>query len=109
VPVDAYSHRLVVSRKLYDNAVSTRFSDHLAPLAPGPVLRLSPSDFERVGVASGGQLQVTSERGSVVVAVDSDPAVPDGVALLAANQADVAAEDLIDLDARLTKVRIETL
>ncbi len=109
VPVDAYSHRLVVSRKLYDDAVSTRYSDHLAPLAPGAVLRLSPYDFERVGIAAGGQLHVTSDRGSVVVAVDSDAAVPDGVALLAANQADVAAEDLIDLGARLTKVRIETL
>ncbi|MEO1061468.1 MAG: NADH-quinone oxidoreductase subunit NuoG [Actinomycetota bacterium] len=109
VPVDAYSLRLVVARKLYDDAVSTRYSDHLAPLAPGAVLRLSPYDFDRVGVGSGGQLQVTSDRGTVVLTVGADPAVPDGVALLAANQSDVAAEDLIELGARLTKVRVETL
>ncbi|MEM9710883.1 MAG: NADH-quinone oxidoreductase subunit NuoG [Actinomycetota bacterium] len=109
VPVDAYSHRLVVDHKLYDQAISTRFSDHLAQLAPGAALRLSPYDFERIGVAGGTGLQVTSDRGSIVVPVERDAAVPDGVAVLAARQSDVAAEDLIDLGARLTKVRIETL
>lgn len=109
VPVDAYSFRLVVARKLYDEAVATRHSAHLRPLAPGATLRLSPGDFERIGVEAGGQLQVTAEAATAVVGVLPDHAVPDGVAVLAANQPDLAATDLVELGARLTKIRVETL
>ncbi|MEM9034188.1 MAG: NADH-quinone oxidoreductase subunit NuoG [Actinomycetota bacterium] len=109
VPVDAYSFRLVVARKLYDDAVSTRYSAHLRPLAVGAALRLSPTDFERIGVEPGGQLQVTAEENTAVLGVVPDTTVPDGVAVLAANQPDLAGADLVELGARLTKIRVETL
>ena len=51
--VDAYSLRLVATRKLYDPARSCQHSPSLAGLAPGAVLRLNPADFDRLGVAAG--------------------------------------------------------
>ena len=53
-PIDernSYDYRLVVSRKLYDNAVFTLKSLSLAPLATGSQLHLHPLDIERVGSA----------------------------------------------------------
>src|SRR5690606_5255819 len=69
---DAYSLRLVVARKLYDRGTLVRSSPSLAELAEPATLRLNPQDFERLGVAAGADVRITSPRGNVTV-----PTVPD--------------------------------
>ncbi|HET6665331.1 MAG TPA: NADH-quinone oxidoreductase subunit NuoG, partial [Acidimicrobiales bacterium] len=85
--LDAYSLRLVVSRKLYDRGTLVQQSPSLADLAERATLRLHPQDFDRLGIVSGDDVRVTSSRGHVTVSTRPDAAVPRGVAVLDANKA----------------------
>jgi NADH-quinone oxidoreductase subunit G len=105
--LDAYSLRLVVSRKLYDRGTLIRSSPSLADLAEPATLRLNPSDFDRLGVAVGDDVRVTSNRGNVTVPTLPEPGVPRGIALIHANQAGGRANVLIDGNAPVTDVRVE--
>ncbi|MGQ0805203.1 MAG: NADH-quinone oxidoreductase subunit NuoG [Actinomycetota bacterium] len=106
---DAYALRLVVGRSLYDAGRVTSESPSLAPLAPGQMLLVHPKDFDRVGVAPGGRVRVTSARGSVQLPLHPDRSTPEGVAFLSFNQPGEGAADLIDVSAPVTDIRIETL
>ncbi|MHB8467742.1 MAG: NADH-quinone oxidoreductase subunit NuoG [Acidimicrobiales bacterium] len=106
--LDAYSLRLVSGRGLYDQAVSLSRSPHLAPLAAAPLLRINPSELERLGVAPGGAVRVTSARTSVILSVAAEPGLPRGSASLVFNSAGTGAADLIDASAAVTEVRVET-
>jgi NADH-quinone oxidoreductase subunit G len=105
--LDAYSLRLVVSRKLYDWGTLVRQSPSLAGLAERATLRLHPQDFDRLGIVPGDDVRVTSSRGHVTVATRPDAAVPRGVAVLDANKAGGRANVLIDANAPVTDVRVE--
>ncbi|MFO7281563.1 MAG: molybdopterin-dependent oxidoreductase, partial [Thermoanaerobacterales bacterium] len=104
---DAYSLRLVVARKLYDRGTLVRSSPSLAELAEPATLRLNPQDFERLGVAAGDDVRITSPRGNVTVPTVPDAGVPKGIALVHANLAGGRANVLIDGQSPVTDVRIE--
>jgi anaerobic selenocysteine-containing dehydrogenase len=99
----------VAGRKLYDAGRVSADSPSLAPLAPGTTLVVHPADRDRIGVAEGDEVQVTSSRGSVTLPVRADPGIPRGVAFLAFNQPGPGAGDLIDATAAVTDVRVETI
>jgi NADH-quinone oxidoreductase subunit G len=105
--LDAYSLRLVVRRKLYDRGTLVQHSPSLAGLAERATLRLHPHDFDRLGIVPGDDVRVTSSRGHVTVAVQPDPAVSRGVAVLDANKAGGRANVLIDANTPVTDVRVE--
>jgi NADH-quinone oxidoreductase subunit G len=105
--VDAYSLRLVVTRKLYDRGTLVRSSPALADLAEPATLRLNPHDFDQLGVAGGDDVRVTSNRGNVTVPTLPDAAVPRGIAHLYFNLAGGRANVLIDGNAPVTDVRVE--
>ncbi len=105
--VDAYSLRLVVTRKLYDRGTLVANSPSLTELAEHATLRLHPYDFDRLGVAAGDDVRVTSNRGNVSVPTVPHPGVPRGIAHLHANKAGGRANMLIDGNAPVTDVRVE--
>jgi len=106
---NAFNHRLVVARKLYDGGVAVQTSPSLAGLAPGARLRLHPLDAGALGVVAGTAVRVTSPRTSLSLEVEPDAGVPRGVAVVAANQPGVAVADLLDLSAPVTDLRVETI
>jgi NADH-quinone oxidoreductase subunit G len=108
-PLDRYSLRLVSGRRLYDNGTSVHHSSSLAPLAPGPRLRVNPADLQPLGVESGTRVQVTSSQGRVALEAVADPGVAPGSVAVAFNQPGPGAADLIDGDRPVTEVRLETL
>ena len=62
-PLDAYSLRLVVGRKLYDHGVARRSARRRWPASPPRrVLHVNPHDLDRLGVAAGSRVKVTSSR-----------------------------------------------
>ncbi|HEX5366921.1 MAG TPA: NADH-quinone oxidoreductase subunit NuoG [Acidimicrobiales bacterium] len=105
--VDAYSLRLVVTRKLYDRGTLVRSSPSLADLAEPAILHLHPQDFDRLGVAAGADVRITSTKGNVTVPTVPDPGVPRSVAHLHANRAGGRANVLIDGNSPVTDVRVE--
>jgi NADH-quinone oxidoreductase subunit G len=105
--LDSYSLRLVVNRKLYDRGTLVRNSPSLADLGGRAALRLSPHDFDQLGLTAGDEVRVTSSRGHVTVPSQPDPAVPRGVAVLPANGAGGRASVLVDAGGPVTDVRVE--
>jgi anaerobic selenocysteine-containing dehydrogenase len=107
--LDAYSLRLVTRRRLYDLGTQVQAAPSLAGLAAGPSVAASAADLDRLGVADGDQVRLSSSRGSLVVQVRLDPGVPAGVVAMALNQGDPDPGVLIDATAAVTEVRVETL
>jgi NADH-quinone oxidoreductase subunit G len=105
---DAYSLRLVASRKLYDNGVAVRTSSGISQLAPGATLRLNRQDFDRLGVDRGTTVRLTSPQGSFAVPVACDDALPRGTAGVWFNQPGVNAGELLDSSLPVTSVQVET-
>jgi hypothetical protein len=69
---------------------------------------VSKRDFDRVGVAPGATVRVTTGKGSANVPLEPDTGTPDGVAFLAFNQPGPGAADLIEVGEPVTVVRVET-
>ncbi|MBF0248241.1 MAG: hypothetical protein HQL36_09255 [Alphaproteobacteria bacterium] len=51
-------------------------------IRPGPTVALNPRDLERLGVAPGGWVKLTSRRGELTARARTDPDTPEGVAFL---------------------------
>lgn len=107
--LDAYSLRLVSSRKLYDNGLAVTQTAAFNGLAPGQVLVINPTDRERIGVAEGGEVKVTSAQASLVLPVRSEFGTPKGTAWIPFQQPGTGASELIDSSAVVTDLRVETL
>ena len=105
---NSYDYRLVVSRKLYDNAVGTAMSPSLAHLPMGSHLHLHPLDVERVGSTDGADVKVTSKRASMVFKVVADDMVVRGSAWVPFNQPGPSIGELIDSAEVVTDLRIES-
>jgi NADH-quinone oxidoreductase subunit G len=106
---DAYALRLVAGRTLYGSDRVVVASPSLAALVTGPRLLVHPFDRDRLGVADGQKVRVTTGRGSVELHVHADPETPQGVAFISVNQAGPGAADLIDLSEPVTDLRVETV
>jgi anaerobic selenocysteine-containing dehydrogenase len=109
-PRDSYALRVVAAHTLYGNGRISTASPSLARLSPlAPELHVSARDRDRIGVDDGTVVRVVAPRATLELPVRTDPRVPEGVALLAVNRDGPGAHDLIDLDAPVTDVRLETL
>ncbi|MBW3614839.1 MAG: NADH-quinone oxidoreductase subunit NuoG [Actinobacteria bacterium] len=106
---DAYALRLIVGRKLYDAGVLVQMSPALAPLAAPPVLRAHPSDLDRLGVKSGGQVRLRSARLSATIEVQADPNQRRGTASVPFNVPGLDTAALLRADEPVTEIAIETL
>ncbi|MFM8304623.1 MAG: NADH-quinone oxidoreductase subunit NuoG [Actinomycetota bacterium] len=110
VPIDAYALRLVAARTLYGSDRAVLESPSLAQLAPlDAVLLVNPTDRDRIGVADGVTVRVTSAKGSAEVALQADAGTPRGIAFLPANRGGPGLGDLVDPAEPVTDLRVETL
>jgi NADH-quinone oxidoreductase subunit G len=107
---DAYKLRLVVGRKLYDAGVHLAMSPSLATLAAPAVLKVHPTDLERLGVASGGTVRLRSSKVTVdAIEVQADPFQPRGTAGLPYNVPGLDTRALLTADAAVTDVDMESV
>lgn len=106
---DAYGLRLVCGRTLYDDGVTVSQTPALAALRTEPAVRVHPVDLDRVGVVSGTEVQVLSDRGALRLQIVADADVSRGNAALAFNSLGLDVGALIDIEAPVTDVRIETI
>ncbi|HET9444513.1 MAG TPA: molybdopterin-dependent oxidoreductase, partial [Acidimicrobiales bacterium] len=106
---DAYALRLVVGRKLYDRGVLVGMSPSLAPLPAEPVLKVHPSDLDRLGVRSGGQVRLRSARVTATIVAQADDHQPRGTASIPFNVDGLDTAALLSSDEVVTQIAIETL
>jgi NADH-quinone oxidoreductase subunit G len=106
---DTYALRLVVGRALYDKGRIVSETPILQRLVQERELRVHPNDLARIGVDSGGQVNVTSARGSQVVMVEADPSVPAGTAAFDFTADAHGPALLIDASLPVTDIRIESM
>ena len=104
---DAYSFRLAVSRRMYDNGTILAKSPSSAHLGTGTALHMHPLDFDSLGVTSGVSVTVSSATGSIDLPVEPSTDVPRGVVAVPANQSDVVVGTLIAAGDVATNVRVE--
>jgi NADH-quinone oxidoreductase subunit G len=105
--VDAYSLRLLATRKLWDRGTLVARSPSLAHLAPTTSLRLHPLDFDRLGVDIGASVRVRSARGQMTTTVSPDPDVSRGAAAVGFGLDGADAAAVIDAGAPVTEIRVE--
>ena len=106
---NSYNFRLIVSRKLYDQAVGTAQAPSLAPLAPGNCIAVHPLDVARIGSVIGRDVKVSSSKATVILPLVADDSVQRGTAWVPFNQPGAHVGELIDASAAVTDVRIESL
>ncbi|MEO6469131.1 MAG: NADH-quinone oxidoreductase subunit NuoG [Acidimicrobiia bacterium] len=106
---DAYALRLVSSRMLYDGGVMAVATPAFASLVRPAELRVNATDRDRIGVADGDRVRITSARGQLDLAVRADTGVTAGTAVLAWNLPGTGANTLIDATAPVTDLRVESI
>jgi NADH-quinone oxidoreductase subunit G len=104
---DAYSLRLVATRKLYDLGTTVQRSPSLAGLVSENAVHLHPHDFARLGVDAGATVTLTAASGSLQLPAVPDPAVPKGSAAVLALQPGPVVGQLISATTAVTDVRVE--
>lgn len=105
----AYEFRLVIGRKMYDNAVSTATSPSLVNLAPGAAAFVHPLDLERIGTHEGATVRVGNDASTVVLPIHAGGWVTRGTVFVPFNQPGVDVRELVRHNQAVTDVRIETL
>jgi len=109
---DAYSLRVHLSRRLYDNGVAVQGTPALAALKVSTVLHLNHFDLDRLGATTGDVVGVTGARGSVRLPVALDDAVPRGATEIAFGSVDGDGNDVLrsifDGNNVIAQVRLDT-
>jgi NADH-quinone oxidoreductase subunit G len=103
---NSYDYRLVVARRLYDQATMTAHSPSLAPLAGDGDAHVNPADADKIGAPVDGTVLLVGARGSVRMTLRSDAGVPRGTVLVPFNRGS-AINSIVDSTAGATDVRIE--
>ncbi|MHB8380167.1 MAG: NADH-quinone oxidoreductase subunit NuoG [Acidimicrobiales bacterium] len=110
---DAYSLVLNVSRRLYDHGVAVQGSPALANVVAISTAYLNHFDLDRLGLATGDDVVVSSPTVTLRLPVALSDQTPRGtinVAFAALDEegVDVASRSLVDPGGVITQVRLET-
>ena len=99
LPDEDYPLTLTTGRRLesYNTGVQTAGYD--SPLHRGESLDISPEDANRLGIADGDLLRVTSRRGSLAVPARIDPVLRAGVVFMTLHFPDDTATNVLTIDA----------
>jgi len=107
--VSAASDALESAPDLYDAGRTVSEGPSLSALAPGSALVVHPNDLARVGVTAEGEtVRVTSARGTAELVVRTDTAVAPGTCFVPFAQGGESPNDLVDITAPVTELRVET-
>jgi formate dehydrogenase major subunit len=84
LPDPQYPMILSTGRQLehWHTGAMTRRASTLDALEPGPVANLSRGEIEKLGIAPGDRVRVTTRRGSIELYARQDDAIPDGVVFI---------------------------
>jgi formate dehydrogenase major subunit len=96
---DDFPIRLTTGRRLDSYNTGVQSGGYVSPLRRGETLDLSPEDCERLGVAEGEEVRITSRRGSVTAPVRVDHALRAGLAFMTLHFPDEVETNILTIDA----------
>ncbi|MDQ6838616.1 MAG: NADH-quinone oxidoreductase subunit NuoG [Actinomycetota bacterium] len=99
--------RLVATRNLWDAGTIVTRSSGLGGLAPAPTVGIRPDDLERLGIAEGTSVRITSAKGTVVAPARAEWGLAPRCVSLPWNSPLAAINTLIDAAAPYTEVGLE--
>ena len=116
---DEFPLRLTTGRRLDSYNTGVQTSGYTSPLRRGESIDVSPSDAERLALAEGEIVRVTSRRGSLDVPVRIDPGLRAGLVFMTLHFPDQVETNVLTIDAtdpksgtaefKATAVRIDKL
>jgi predicted molibdopterin-dependent oxidoreductase YjgC len=116
---DIYPIRLTTGRRLDSYNTGVQTGGYTSPLRRGESLDISPEDAERLGLADGERVLVTSRRGKVETPIRIDESLRPGLTFMTLHFQDDVATNLLTIDAtdpksgtaefKATAIRIEKL
>jgi predicted molibdopterin-dependent oxidoreductase YjgC len=98
-PDDEYPFMLTTGRRLESFNTGVQTGGYGSPLHRGETVDMSPEDAERLGVAGGDTVRVTSRRGSVEAPVYIDRGLRAGVVFMTLHFPDDVATNLLTINA----------
>jgi formate dehydrogenase major subunit len=102
-PVDEltgdYPLRLTTGRRLSDFNTGVQTSRYSSPLRREETIDVSPEDAERLGIAEGERVAVSSRRGSVVAPAHVDPSLRPGLVFMTLHFPDQVETNTLTIDA----------
>jgi formate dehydrogenase major subunit len=94
-----YPMRLTTGRRLESFNTGAQSNRYRSPLHRGEALGLSPEDVERLGLADGEVVRVSSRRGSVEAPVRVDPSLRAGLAFMSFHFPEQVDVNVLTIDA----------
>ncbi len=98
-PDTEYPLLLTTGRRLESYNTGVQSGGYDSPLHRGEALELSPEDAERLAIADGDLVRVTSRRGSVEAPARVDPALRPGLVFMTLHFPDEVATNRLTIDA----------
>ena len=97
-PDDDYPFVLTTGRRLESFNTGVQTNRYDSPLHYGETVDIAPEDAERLDVADGDLLRVTSRRGSLEVPARIDPALKPGLVFMTLHFPDEVPTNLLTID-----------
>lgn len=97
-PDAEYPLVLTTGRRLESYNTGVQTGAYVSPLHRGETLDLSPEDAQRLGIAEGDEVRVTSRRGSLQVPAHVDRGLRAGTVFMTLHFPDQAATNVLTID-----------
>jgi NADH-quinone oxidoreductase subunit G len=110
---DAYSLRVVATRRLYDRGAAVSGTPALAALSAATTIQANPYDLDRLGVTTGDVVRVVTARGNFELPVTANVGVTRGTAevflnTVSADGDDVVGTMILNADDVVVEIRLES-
>jgi predicted molibdopterin-dependent oxidoreductase YjgC len=96
---DEFPIRLTTGRRLDSFNTGVQTGGYSSPLRTREAILISPSDGERLGIADGERVRVSSRRGSVEAPIRFDASLRPGLAFMTMHFPDQVATNILTIDA----------
>jgi predicted molibdopterin-dependent oxidoreductase YjgC len=96
---DDFPIRLTTGRRLDSYNTGVQSGGYTSPLRRGETLDLSPEDCERLGIADGEEVLISSRRGSVTAPVRIDASLRPGLAFMTLHFPDQVETNILTIEA----------
>jgi predicted molibdopterin-dependent oxidoreductase YjgC len=116
---DDFPIRLTTGRRLDSYNTGVQSGGYTSPLRRGESLDISPEDAERLALADGERVRITSRRGSIEAPIRIDPGLRPGLTFMTLHFQDDVTTNILTIDAtdpksgtaefKATAIRVEKL